>query len=155
TDYLADRDNVKHRDRVEEHLGRLSRFEQLAQIFFITDKDGVLLAAHNRSDDPKEQHPRKNYGVDYSYRDYFNRTGDHYDQKKKRHPYKPNLDAKGNDQPYVAQPCTSTTPTKKLFQVITISAPIYEKAKGDQPDSNEKKMIGLIGVQIDLEKLAN
>jgi hypothetical protein len=133
---------------IEEFLQRISNFEKKGQVFFVCDNAGYLRAAYNRSSDPQRQHPREIYDRDYSYRDYFNRTGDLYHEKHKPHPYRKNVGPDGRDVPYIGQPSMSTIPDAEPLLAITISAPIYDVA-----DHHEQQKIGLLGIAINMDEL--
>jgi hypothetical protein len=136
---------------LEDFLERVGTFENKNfHSFALFDKDGKMLAGYTRrpSDPDKvwEKNPRPIYGKDFSWRDYFNRRRDYYEDAEggaAKFDYRPNM--QGNvDVPYVSQPFMSRTTDG--FLAIGISVPLYE-------DKDSGKLTGILVGTINLQDL--
>ena len=76
----------------------------------------------------------KNWGKNYSWRDWFNGTGDRYEEGRRYAAIK---------APYISQPYVTRSVDR--ISGINISAPIY--------DSDRKTVLGVLTVTIDLDKI--
>jgi eukaryotic-like serine/threonine-protein kinase len=141
----------KNRVLLEDYLARVGTFESKHfYSFTVFDGDGKLLSIYlRRPHDPGkpwEKHARAIYDKDFSWRDYFNRRRDYYEEARshaKKFPYEPNLQG-GVDVPYISQPFMSRT--TEGFLCIGISAPIYA-------DKDSRKRVGLLLGTINLRDL--
>lgn len=155
--YLAYRNNpakralvqdpsVQSLKNLEAHLEKVGNFVSAHfNSVSVFDDRGNILAFYESAE---KSFDRSIYGNNYSYRDYFSRSGDKYGEEKRQHSYVENCveDNDGRyDAPYIGQPYVSTAKSK--FMAITVSVPIYEDPK------TSRNRIGLLLGTIALEKL--
>jgi len=129
---------------LENHLKVVAGFDDLFGSLTVFDGEGKFFAAYNPPD-PRDSFCRYLHDRDYSYRDYFNRSGDQPPGQGPLHEgkysYKPNL-VKDEDVPYIGQPFVATSASQ--FRAITVSTSIRDDAG---------KPVGLLIGSINLEKL--